>query len=503
MKPLATLLLVLCGLLADCDDSSVTPVKPAPQRVRASLIGLTVSSGSLSPAFDSLVQAYSVAVPFETDSLAVTPILPPSADLSVTINGAAARSNTASDAIALPLGGTDITLVVHSKSDSDRVYTLHAFRNGRPSLIEGSVYRRVYLNDRASADSLAPALIRTGVKFVMQPGKAYRLSVATGNSRDSLDLFYYGGDRHGFFRTVSGAGDGSHQVFPLASDLDVPGYFAARLAGSGSPGLPGGLGRISLTSDSALRADTLELRLFFIRKLKGLPDSLAKAEFAGRLFEAMGAIFAPAGITLKGTYEIVEPDSQHMVFPYSSTWVRLAGTRSATGAHLYLVDSILVGGSGTGLVGTILGFAPREGVDPAQDKESRVLLANPFGMGMTVSGLAVTASHELGHLLGLRHTVSTRYDLNQDDDQSNIEDGFTDTKFCAFDEGLRKTGTGKSGLGNPRAGFCLRSLAEPCRMSDCDPKNLMYPVDCGIPGQSQLSGEQADFLKRSLANFRR
>ena len=104
-------------------------------------------------------------------------------------------------------------------------------------------------------------------------------------------------------------------------------------------------------------------------------------------------------------------DSASVVFPFNSTVTQLPGKRIPGCANLYLVDSISIGNPGDGLVGTMLGFAPREGVDLDQDVKSRVILSNPHRLGTAFSYLAVTAAHELGNLLGLRHTVSTRHDL--------------------------------------------------------------------------------------------
>jgi len=77
----------------------------------ATLSGLALSAGNLDPGFAPVTTRYAATVPFATNSITVTPA---TADpgASVTVNGVAVASGTASDAIALTGGDTQITLVV-------------------------------------------------------------------------------------------------------------------------------------------------------------------------------------------------------------------------------------------------------------------------------------------------------------------------------------------------------------------------------------------------------
>jgi hypothetical protein len=168
------------------------------------------------------------------------------------------------------------------------------------------------------------------------------------------------------------------------------------------------------------------------------------------------------------------------------------------------VDQITVGNPDTGPQGTVLGFAAREVVDISDHRESRVILSNRA----TVSRLAVTAAHELGHFFGMRHTVSTRHDMLQDDDISNDEDGFSDTRMCRLDQATLKRSAailpeGPEGEGK-ESPYCLRIAADnACSEPTCDLRNLMHPVECdGLP-QTTLSLQQVAFLKRNMALYRR
>ncbi len=371
-----------------------------------------------------------------------------------------------------------------------------------PPAKSSSPDRRAYVNDSASADSLTPALIRTGVKFVMQPGKAYQLSVNTDRSKDHLTIFYYRNGATSQYQSLAATLAPGKEIFPLVSDQNTAQLFLAQLVVPDGLGAIKGLGHVSLISFAAIGADTLHLRLIFVRKLMNLPDSISKADFARRLFAAMAPIYSPYGIVLVGTYEIVEPTQIRMVFPFSNAYVPLPGTRVVNNAHIYMVDTISIGDPGSGLVGEVLGFAPREVVDLDQDNQSRVVLANPYPLHTTIPRLAITAAHELGHFFGLRHTVSTQHDLLQDDDFSNTEDGFTDTDVCNLNQVLIKKSAAPDWIKKGTTPYCLRMADNSCNGLVCDLKNLMHPVDCGLLSQTALSPQQANFLKKNLATYR-
>ena len=81
----------------------------------ANLSGLSLSQGTLSPAFSAATRAYAASVPTSVSSLTVTPTLA-DATATVTVNGAPVTSGSASGAISLR-GGPNLITVVATAED--------------------------------------------------------------------------------------------------------------------------------------------------------------------------------------------------------------------------------------------------------------------------------------------------------------------------------------------------------------------------------------------------
>ncbi|WP_336786106.1 cadherin-like beta sandwich domain-containing protein [Paenibacillus sp. MMO-177] len=89
---------------------------------------LTVSEGALSPGFDSANTSYTVNVPYTTSSIALTPTFT-DGDASATINGLAAISGQASDAINLNVGSNYVSIMATSADGSTvTTYTVNVIR---------------------------------------------------------------------------------------------------------------------------------------------------------------------------------------------------------------------------------------------------------------------------------------------------------------------------------------------------------------------------------------
>uniref|UniRef100_UPI000225E7DD cadherin-like beta sandwich domain-containing protein n=1 Tax=Citromicrobium sp. JLT1363 TaxID=517722 RepID=UPI000225E7DD len=71
----------------------------------AQLAALSVSEGSLSPAFDPAQSSYTVSVGNDVDAITLTPTAS-DADAAVTVAGNAVASGSASAPLALPVGTT-------------------------------------------------------------------------------------------------------------------------------------------------------------------------------------------------------------------------------------------------------------------------------------------------------------------------------------------------------------------------------------------------------------
>jgi len=99
-----------------------------PQSTNASLAGLTLSTGTLSPAFAAATISYTASVPNATASITETPVTA-DATATVTVNGSAVTSGTASGSIALVVGVNTITTVVTAQDGTTtKTYTVKVTR---------------------------------------------------------------------------------------------------------------------------------------------------------------------------------------------------------------------------------------------------------------------------------------------------------------------------------------------------------------------------------------
>ena len=98
----------------------------------ASLSGLSVSEGSLSPVFVSGTTSYAVGVGNGVSSVSFTPTVT-DAGASVTVHGVAVGSGVASGAVALTVGANPVNVVVTAEDGSTQTYTVTVTRAAAPS----------------------------------------------------------------------------------------------------------------------------------------------------------------------------------------------------------------------------------------------------------------------------------------------------------------------------------------------------------------------------------
>jgi alpha-tubulin suppressor-like RCC1 family protein len=98
------------------------------------LSALTVSSGTLSPAFATTITSYTDSVPYTVSSITVTPTANDTSAI-ITVNGTAVASGSASEPISLNVGANTVTIVVTSSDGvSVKTNTLVVTRQGDANL---------------------------------------------------------------------------------------------------------------------------------------------------------------------------------------------------------------------------------------------------------------------------------------------------------------------------------------------------------------------------------
>jgi len=123
----------------------------------AQLSSLTLSSGSLTPGFNSTITSYTASVPNATTSVTLTPALA-DATATVTVNGVAVANGSASGAIALNVGANTINTVVKAQDGLTIItYTVTITRAASGN----SILSNLVLD----AGSLSPAFVSTTFKY--------------------------------------------------------------------------------------------------------------------------------------------------------------------------------------------------------------------------------------------------------------------------------------------------------------------------------------------------
>jgi hypothetical protein len=99
----------------------------------AGLSGLTLSEGTLNPAFDTTTTGYMVSVANSVSSITVTPTFVDST-ATVTVNGTTATSDSASDLISLSVGSNTVNVIVTAQDGTTKTYTVTVMRVTVPNI---------------------------------------------------------------------------------------------------------------------------------------------------------------------------------------------------------------------------------------------------------------------------------------------------------------------------------------------------------------------------------
>ena len=118
--------------VSNLDGDSLSKITRTTLSSDASLSGLSVSEGSLSPVFASGTTSYAVGVGNGMSSVTFTPTVT-DAGASVTVDGVAVGSGVASGAVALAVGANPVVVVVTAEDGSAQTYTVTVTRAAAPS----------------------------------------------------------------------------------------------------------------------------------------------------------------------------------------------------------------------------------------------------------------------------------------------------------------------------------------------------------------------------------
>ncbi|SFN92735.1 Putative Ig domain-containing protein, partial [Thioclava dalianensis] len=174
----------------------------------ATLSGLSLSTGALSPSFNAGISAYSVALPAGTTALRVTPTTTDSA-ASVSVNGSVVASGSPSAALALTPGANTISLLVTAQDGTaQQSYAITATVALQSDLITFSPIGTQSLGGApvavtASAASGLPVTLTSATPAICTLSGGLLSTVAAGTCQ------------------ISGSTEGNAQYAPASATLSV------------------------------------------------------------------------------------------------------------------------------------------------------------------------------------------------------------------------------------------------------------------------------------------
>ncbi len=142
----------------------------------ATLSGLSLSSGTLSPSFSAATSSYSASVASSVSSVTVTPVVTES-HATVTVDGTAVASGSASQSVSLSSGSTtSISVVVMAQDGTTRAYTLSVTR------AEAAPF------SSDSADTVAANSTNNVIPLSLSGGTAATVAIVTAPAHGSAQV---------------------------------------------------------------------------------------------------------------------------------------------------------------------------------------------------------------------------------------------------------------------------------------------------------------------------
>lgn len=378
----------------------------------------------------------------------------------------------------------------------------------------------LYPNDLARNDS-ASAYVVEGVQLPVHPKASYKLSFdKDANIKDAptLELFRLGETlddgkvltRH--VRTLEPREENGRYVYEFLCEEQERNVWLTTLVLDGEL-YKGSTKHARLEAEGAF-SDTLSLNLIVSGKIDFYEPDMDIDTFAKRMLEKFRQYYTSITIdTLYVRYAHEHP-TVGANYPPNEPWiagrsssdyflVELGGwpeRRVNDALDIILVHrieldgvlgySLIYGGSLQGGVGSTVVIGAYNKTASGEE-------------GLTASSMIVTAVHETGHFLGLRHTTTTIADFDVEMDYSNYEDGFDDTPFCRdlLHSGLLKKKSEESRSDYavwPRFKGRFAATEIPFDITNCpDYRNMMFPAinEEGVEGFSQ---QQLQNIRKNL-----
>ncbi len=389
---------------------------------------------------------------------------------------------------------------------------------------------KLFPNDKAKNDSAAANLAR-GIVLVVHPGASYTLSFDVDPTQPTPELqlfrtFDIKGveGRLGFkkVRTLSPTVVGNRYVYSFNCEENKMSLWFTSLGVDGEY-YKGNVDNISFEGIGAY-SDHFSINLIVVGSMEKTLDGmdvdelshymlkLFREKYFGVTIDTLYVRYAHEHPTLGSFYPANQPwvagmNSEDVFVSELAGWPE-DGLRNAL--NIMLVHSIADN--------EIMGFARLFSGVLGPGTESSVVVGehvrkskNEFDLQSSYN-IVMTAIHETGHFFGLRHTSTTRRDLNilttnvtssaALADLSNIEDGLRDTPFCRYiiESGLYKrsadsdeVASGKSahdyGYGKP-----YEKTIYACEDLD----NIMFPVTVDDSEKAIFTEQQMDIVRSSL-----
>ncbi|TFF37117.1 cadherin-like beta sandwich domain-containing protein [Mucilaginibacter psychrotolerans] len=212
----------------------------------ATLAGLTVSAGTLSPGFTSANGAYTLTVANSDNAITITPTQN-EANASIKVNGNTVVSGSASTAIPLIVGGNTVTVVVTAQDGSTKTYTINVSRPAssnadlanlvlstgslNPSFASGTTNYTVSVGNAITTITLTPT-VSDATATVTVNGTTVASGTASGNIALNVGA--------NVINTVVTAENGSTKIYKVtvtrAASADATLSNLALSAGTLSPG---------------------------------------------------------------------------------------------------------------------------------------------------------------------------------------------------------------------------------------------------------------------------